>query len=152
MNREKMRTKYQNILTELYQMALSIQSAIVQAHCFQCDFLSCSRQTWRWSFIMLRTNSPTMAVLQFPSHRVQTETNHPFIPNSRLLSHHLQSEHTVFFLVSPSFLIPPLLPSSPLPLSSHLSTSGSAASLRHTRVSLSFGSEGWDERQREARE
>lgn len=55
----------------------------------------------------------------------------------------------MLFLLSPSFLIPSLclhLPSLSLLIFPPLALL--PASLRHTRVSLSFGSEGWDERQR----
>lgn len=121
--------------------------------CFPCDFGSGRRLTQSLSFLLLSTNSSTTVVLHFPSHRVLADTNLPPNTNSPLLSHHLQSEQAVLFLFSPSFLIPSLclhLPS--LPLLIFLPLALLPASLRHTRVSLSFGSEGWDERRREARE
>lgn len=138
------------------KMALSRQQ-VLQAHCFQCDFKSCSRQTWSLSFILLRTNSPNMELLEFPSHRALTETNHPSNTNSPRLAHHLQSAQAAPFLFPPSFLVPSLClhlrSLSPLPPSLLIFPPLALlpASLRHTRVSLSFGSEGWDETQREAR-
>lgn len=102
------------------------------------------------SFILLCTNSPTMALLQFPSHRVLTETNHASNINAPFLSHNLQAEQAELSL---PFLIPSLclhLPSLSLLIFPPLALL--PASLRHTRVPLSFGSEGCDERQREAEE
>ncbi len=55
-----------------------------------------------------------MVVLQFPSHRVLTETDHPSNTNSPLLSRHLQSEQAVLFplLSLFAFICPPSLFSS----------------------------------------
>lgn len=94
-----------------------------------------------------------MAALQFPTHRVLTETNHASNTTSPFLTPHLQSDQAARFLLSPSFLILPLclhLPSLLLLIFPPLALL--PASVRHTRVSLSFGSEGWNERQRETRE
>lgn len=134
-------------------MALSIQQVFLQTHCFQCEIKSCNRQTESFSFILLCANSPTMVVLQFPSHRVLTETNHPF-------NNKLSSSFTPFTVrtscafppLPPSFLVPSLCLH--LPSLSRLIFSPLAllpASSRRTRVSLSFGREGWDERRREAK-
>lgn len=72
-------------------------------------------------FILLCTNSSTMVVVQFPSHRVLTEINHPSKTNSPLLSHHLQSEHAApFLLPTPSLLFSPSSPPPSLFSSFHL--------------------------------
>lgn len=50
-----------------------------------------------------------MAVLWFLSHGILNETNHFSNGNSPFLTLHLQSDQAACFLLSPSFLIPPLL-------------------------------------------
>lgn len=62
-------------------MVLGQQQAIVQTQQFQCDF-----DTQSSSFALLRTNSWTIEVLYFPSHRVLTETNHTTNTNPPFLT------------------------------------------------------------------
>lgn len=93
-----------------------------------------------------------MAFLHFPSHRVLTEMNHASntFPQTIYSQSRLCFTVTRFFPPLPSFLLFLAFPCSPFALLIFPPLALLPVSLRVTRVSLSFDSEGLDERWSEA--